>query len=223
MKALNYKEPFDDHSAPLINKLLNDLLKASEAYQVQKKQLELVSKNKMESQIDLSVNDLKKVNVLLEKENNEVHSRLIKQEQLIASLEVQVKKLEIEKEEMQRILKFQNGGKEVLDENTVDNKSLSAKINKEMEKQNLALREEVNRLRLKYENEFSSSSVQLTKVALFNEEMKQKEQFYLNQIDFLQKKGEKQEKEIESFQKSKIPELNESNKKLKRQLESAEN
>jgi len=37
LKALNYKDHFGEESAVLVNKLLNDLLKASEAYQILKK------------------------------------------------------------------------------------------------------------------------------------------------------------------------------------------
>ena len=67
-----------------------------------------------------------------------------------------MRKLELEKQELSHILKSGNGGKELEIEKTVNLKELKDQQVKSLEKQNLNLQEEVNRLRLKYENEFSA-------------------------------------------------------------------
>ena len=93
-----------EDSVSLVNKLLNDLVKASEAYQIQKRQMEILSRDKLNSSLDISKNDLKSANMLLEKENNEIHEKLINQDALISKLEVEVKKLELEKKEITCLL-----------------------------------------------------------------------------------------------------------------------
>lgn len=52
------------------------------------------------------------------------------------------------------------------------------------------MREEINRLRLKYENDFNSASTKIKSFQEEKEELKKKENYYLNQIEFLQSKAE---------------------------------
>ena len=80
---LNYKENFGEESLPLVRKLLVDLLKASEAHSLLKKQLEVANRSFMESKISVSNEDLKNANLILEKENNKLHESLLKKELII--------------------------------------------------------------------------------------------------------------------------------------------
>lgn len=90
LKALNYPSNFSEDSAPLIDRLLGDLIKASEAYQSAKKSS---SEKPSES---FAESDLKKIIKSLERENNEVHSVLIAKEAIIAEQLLLVRKLQLE-------------------------------------------------------------------------------------------------------------------------------
>lgn len=68
---------------PLVKKLLIDLLKASEAHSLLKKQLEVANRSFMDSKLNVSMEDLKNANLILEKENNKLHESLLKKELVI--------------------------------------------------------------------------------------------------------------------------------------------
>jgi len=76
LDALHYCQPFTVDSASLIEKLLNDLVKTSESFQSLKQ-------NNGELQISLSKSEqrlepVKKENIRLQKENNELHMEVIR-------------------------------------------------------------------------------------------------------------------------------------------------
>ena len=76
LDALHYCQPLSIDSAALVDRLLNDLIKTTEGYQNLKKQLDENNTNLIKAESGLE--PLKKENHKLIKENNELHSAMIK-------------------------------------------------------------------------------------------------------------------------------------------------
>lgn len=224
LKALNYPTDFGDDSAPTIERLLTDLIKASEAYQMLKRENTKTGDLPKQSEKTLQ-NHI----ILLEKENNELHSRLIKIEETNSSMNVLIMKLEAENKELSTLNKFlQTGGKKnengkaQPDQSTNDQfmfqpnadvtitksfaKNLESKI-EILEKTNISLKNEVSRLRSMYEGTLNMDSIQQQGQHVLKEQQKAKEEAFLSQMDYLTKKNEEMTLQLNSYKNSHLPQL----------------
>lgn len=228
LKALNYPTVFSDDSRELIERLLNDLIRCSEAYQQLKRDASKPSPAKLE---DRSLEHHIK---LLQKENNELHSKLISAEEKNLEAEMNIKKLLQEKKELSGLVKFmENGGKTLDDKNggeqtvtiskrlTQDQENLKpenrAKID-QLEVMNEHLKKEINRLRNLYEGQIKPEVIEAQSLHLAKEEQRAREEANTSQMNYLIKRNEELEQVVKAFQNSKVPALIKEVDTLKDQL-----
>jgi len=228
LKALNYPAVFSDDSRELIERLLNDLIRCSEAYQQLKRDSAKPAPAKLEDKT--FEHHIK----LLQKENNELHSKLILSEEKSLEAEMNIKKLLQEKKELSGLLKFmENGGKTVDDKNggdqavtisrrlTQDQENLhpenSAKVER-LEAMNEHLKKEINRLRNLYEGQIKPEVIEAQTLQLAKEEQRAREEANLSQMNYLVKRNEELEQIVRSFQNSRVPALIKEVDNLKEQL-----
>lgn len=127
LDKFNYTQPLGKESVVLVEKILNDLIKASEGYQNQKREFEelKVSSGKSFDLIDPMKREIKK----LEVENNELHSQIIKIKEEMDGKDIKWKTAYNRMEEQKNDLKYLLEQKDSkLTSLTKDNLSYKSKI-----------------------------------------------------------------------------------------------
>jgi chromosome segregation ATPase len=231
LKALNYPAEFSDDSADLVDRLLGDLIRASEAYQLLKRE-----SSKQSSIAKPDDKTLQNHIQVLQRENNELHTKLISTEEKLLVYDVTSKKLTQENKELSGLLKFmQKGGKINNNENSIDeintvhkktlrdpestNTENISKIDS-LEKVNESLKAEITRLRNMYEGQFKYDNIEAQGRNLAKEQQKEKDEAFTSQMNFLVQRNEELEQMVKGFQNSKLPQLS---KELDRVKESLNN
>ena len=127
LDKFNYTQPLDKNSVVLVEKILNDLIKASEGYQNQKREFEelKVSSGKSFDLIDPMKREIKK----LEVENNELHTQIIRIKEEMDGKDIKWKTAYNRMEEQKNDLKYLLEQKESkLGSLTKDNLNYKSKI-----------------------------------------------------------------------------------------------
>jgi len=104
LDKFNYTQPLSKDSVVLVERILNDLIKASEGYQNQKREFEelKVSSGKSFDMIDPMKREIKK----LEAENNDLHFQIIKIKEEMDGKDIKWKTAYSRMEEQKNDLKY---------------------------------------------------------------------------------------------------------------------
>lgn len=215
LKALNYNGFFTEESTGIIDRLLQDLIKASEAYQLVKKQLCESEKQKPSLKtMNLTEIQLQTAITTLQKENNELHEQLLNKEELINKLELRVKRETSKTDEITKTIElYQKSGKGVDMTPMLNRNSEEAKIDELKERLKFLeghvedYKAETRRLRYRYEGSFNEAAIHRDNELDTINRIKEKEEYYTNQLSFVTKQNDNLTREIESYKTMKLPEL----------------
>ena len=127
LDKFNYTQPLSKDSVVLVERILNDLIKASEGYQNQKREFEelKVSSGKSFDMIDPMKREIKK----LEAENNDLHFQIIKIKEEMDGKDIKWKTAYSRMEEQKNDLKYLLEQKDTkLEQLTKDNLGYKTKV-----------------------------------------------------------------------------------------------